>query len=96
MSIPFYCTEQAIDGVTSAPTAEDMEVRGGGYFNGVFVLNNGYKVRSPSATCKRCMTREGSTNEWRGPRHVILFVNNRWIPFAATEFYKGKDPIQIN
>ena len=96
MSIPFYCTAEVIDGVTSGPSADDMRVRGGVYMDGTFILNNGSKVRSTSAACKNCMMREGTTNEWRGPRHLVMFVDGRWVPFAATAFYRGNEPIVLD
>jgi hypothetical protein len=96
MSIPFYCTVEVIEGVTSGPSADDTVVRGGVYVDGTFTLNNGSKVRSASGACKKCMMREGNTNEWRGPRHVVMFVDGRWVPFAATSFYKGKEPIVLD
>jgi len=96
MSIPFYCTSEVIENVTSGPTAEDTIVRGGVFTNDTFILNNGSKVRSASKACQKCMVREGTTNEWRGPRHLVMFVEGRWVPFAATPFYKGKDPILLH
>lgn len=96
MSIPFYCSPQVVEGVTSGPSAEDMRLRGGTYTNNVFTLNNGDQVGSTSKACKTCMVRDGDTNQWQGPRHLVLFIDGRWIPFAATPFYRGKKPIILS
>ena len=97
MSIQFYCSPEVITGVTSAPTAEQMAVYGGTYTVQTkrFHLNNGQEAKSPSGACKLCLQRRRATNDWRGPYHLAMEINGRWIPFAATGFYNRPCRIQI-
>jgi len=97
MSIEFYCRPDVITAFTSAPTAEQIRLYGGRYNlqNKTFHLNNGQTATSPSGACKLCLQREGVTNEWRGPYHLAMEIDGRWVPYAATQFYNRPTQFRI-
>jgi hypothetical protein len=39
--------------------------------------------RNPSFFCKDTMRRRGETNQWRGPRHVLVLRGARWVPIDS-------------
>jgi hypothetical protein len=85
MSIPFYCSNKKT--LDQAPTADDIQRLGGLLTNGLFYLNNGIVAKSPSGACKASLNRDGQTNEWQGPEHLFVFMNERWIKFSQSGLY---------
>ena len=52
-----------------------------------FEFDNGLHAHSPSGACQVILKRRRATNEWQGPSHVYLFINNKWVVFRETAFY---------
>ena len=53
-----------------------------GVFKGFFDPQDGTLYRTASALCCAKLRREGAkkTNEWRGPRHCLVYRNGSWVP----------------
>jgi hypothetical protein len=52
-----------------------------------FEFDNGLHAHSPSGACQVILKRRGATNEWQGPSHVYLYLNNKWVVFRETAYY---------
>ena len=48
-------------------------------FSGFYNPTTQTLYKNPSAFCKGLLQRHGHTNEWRGPRHVLILRDGRWI-----------------
>ena len=86
MSVPFYCSHKK--SLDHTPTADDIQSSGGLFTNGFFHLNKGVVAKSSSGACKASLNRDGQTNEWQGPEHLFVFLNERWIKFSQSGLYK--------
>ncbi len=98
MSIQFYCSTHMMTGIAPTPTPEEIVRFGGNYTvqTKTFHLNNGQQAKSPSGACNLCLQRrDGVTNDWRGPYHLAMEIDGRWIPYAATPFYNRPTRIRI-
>jgi hypothetical protein len=90
-SIPFVCMRN----IKHTPTQDDIDLRGGRLLNGIWMFNGVFPdAKSPSGACCTVLKRkEGSeTNQWDGPRHVLLQVQGTWKPYSAI-FPKTKTPV---
>lgn len=72
-----------------APSTEEMAgarfvvLHENGAFSGFYNPSTQTLYRSPSAFCKDLLQRQGETNEWRGPRHVLVLRGARWVPLDS-------------
>jgi hypothetical protein len=84
--ITFYCS--AKKKLDHPPTAQELKSTGGYFLGGTFYLNNGEEATTSSGACKKCLIRKGQTNEWQGPEHVFVLVEDQWIKFKNTPLYQ--------
>ena len=54
-----------------------------GTFSGFYNPSTQTLYQNPSSFCKDIMQRQGNTNEWRGPRHVLVLRGERWVPIDS-------------
>ena len=54
-----------------------------GTFSGFYNPSTQTVYQNPSSFCKDIMRRDGNTNEWRGPRHVLVVRCERWVPIDS-------------
>jgi hypothetical protein len=54
-----------------------------GTFSGFYNPSSQILYQNPSSFCKDIMRRNGNTNEWRGPRHVLVLRGERWVPIDS-------------
>lgn len=47
-------------------------------FSGFYNPTTQTLYKNPSVFCKGLLQRHGHTNEWRGPRHVLILRDGRW------------------
>jgi len=81
-SMAFVCMRNT----RHTPTQDDIILRGGLLQDGVWKFNSALPdAKSPSGACCAVLKRrEGSeTNNWDGPRHVLLNVQGTWKPYCV-------------
>ena len=87
MSMPFYCSKKKT--LDRDPTVEELQETGGVYLDGLFYLNNDTQPqKSSSGACKKCLNRNGETNEWQGPEHMFVLIDGQWIKFSQSTLYR--------
>lgn len=81
-SLAFVCMRNT----KHTPTEDDIALRGGRLQDGIWKFNWAFPdAKSPSGACCTVLKRkEGSeTNQWDGPRHVLLEVQGAWKPYSV-------------